>query len=82
MHQCTHIDLGPYVRLVLYINALLTNNTGSDRDSLTKIGRTCHVTSPIWSRIDWVLLAKVLLSSKWVKILYLTLSWRSKHQLQ
>ena len=26
----------------------------SDRDSRTVIGRTCHVTSPIWSHIDWL----------------------------
>ena len=26
----------------------------SDRDSRTVIGRTRHVTSPIWSRIDWL----------------------------
>ena len=26
----------------------------SDRDSRTVIGRTHHVTSPIWSRIDWL----------------------------
>ena len=45
----------------------------SDRKSRTVIGRIRHVTSPIWSRIDWlagrkfVLLALVLLSSKWIK---------------
>ena len=26
----------------------------SDRDSRTVIGKTRHVTSPIWSRIDWL----------------------------
>ena len=26
----------------------------SDRTSCTVIGRTRHVTSPIWSRIDWL----------------------------
>ena len=34
--------------------ALLTNNTGSDRNYRTVIGRSCHVISPIWSRIDWL----------------------------
>ena len=39
--------------------ALLTNNTGFGRDSRTVIDRTRHVTSPIWSRIDWLICPKI-----------------------
>ena len=31
----------------------------SDRDPRTVIGRTRHVTSPIWSRIDWLTCLKI-----------------------
>ena len=33
----------------------------SDRDPCTVIGRTRHVTSPIWSRIDWLTGPKILI---------------------
>ena len=55
------------------IIALLTNNMGFYWDSRTVIGRTRHVTSPIWSRIDWLtgpkirIVGLVLLSSNWIK---------------
>ena len=31
----------------------------SDWDSHTVIGRTCHMTSPVWSRIDWLTCPKI-----------------------
>ena len=64
----------------------------SDRDSRTVIGRTRHVTSPIWSRIDWLTGPKIrivglsfaeLEMDKTVHLeFYLPLSGRSKHQFQ
>ena len=64
----------------------------SDRDSRTVIGRTHHVTSPIWSRIDWLTDPKIRivgLSFAELEIdktfhlqFYLPLSGRSKHQFQ
>ena len=64
----------------------------SDRDSRTVMGRTRHVTSPIWSRIDWLTGRKIrivgisfagLEMDKTVHLeFYLLLSGRSKHQLQ
>ena len=64
----------------------------SDRDSGTVIGRTRHVTSRIWSRIDWLTGPKIRIVSlgfaeiEMDKIVhlefYLPLSGRSKHQFQ
>ena len=63
-----------------------------DQDSPTVIGRTRHVTSPIWSRIDWLTGPKIrivglsfaeLEIDKTVYLeFYLLLSGRSKHQFQ
>ena len=39
--------------------ALLTNNKVLDRYSCTVTGRTCLVTSPIWSHIDWLASSKI-----------------------
>ena len=62
----------------------------SDRDSRTVIGRTRHVASPIWSRIDWLTGPKIriiglsfaeLEMDKTVHLeFYLPLSGRSKHK--
>ena len=64
----------------------------SDRDSRTVIGRTRHVTSPIWSRIDWLTGPKIRivgLSFADVEIdetvhleFHLPLSGRRKHQFK
>ena len=64
----------------------------SERDSRTVIGRTRHVTSPIWSRIDWLAGPKIRivgLSFADVKIdetvhleFHLSLFGRSKHQFK
>ena len=64
----------------------------ADRDSRAVIGRTRHVTSPIWSRIDWLTGPKIrivgfsfaeLEMDKTVHLqLYLPSSGRSKHQFQ
>ena len=63
-----------------------------DRNSRTVIGRTRHVTSAIWSRIDWLTFPKIHivgLSFAELEIdktlhleFYLPLSGRSKHQFQ
>ena len=44
-----------YVTLAMYFSLLpcLQTIRVSDRDSRTVIGRTRHVSSPVWSRIDW-----------------------------
>ena len=64
----------------------------SDRDSRTVIGRTRHVTSPVWSRIDWLTGPKIRIvglsfaeveMDKIVRLeFHLRLSGRSKHQVQ
>ena len=64
----------------------------SDRDSRTVIGRTRHVTSPIWSRINWLTGPKIrivglrfaeLEMDKTVHLeFYLPLSGTSNHQFQ
>ena len=64
----------------------------SDRDARTVIGRTRHVTSPIWSRIDWLTSPKIRIDGlsfaeleidKTVHLeFYLPLFGRSKHQSQ
>ena len=64
----------------------------SDRDSRTLIGRTRHVTTPIWSRIDWLIGPKIRIAGlsfaelkmdKTVRSeVYLPLSGKSKHQFQ
>ena len=64
----------------------------SGRDSRTVIGRIRHVTSPIWSHIDWLTGPKIrivglsfaeLEMDKTVHLeFYLPLSERSKHQFQ
>ena len=64
----------------------------SDRDFRTVIGRTRHVTSPIWSRIDWLTGPKIrivglgfaeLEMDKTVRLeFYLPLPGMSKHQFQ
>ena len=64
----------------------------SDQDSRTVIGRTRHVTSAIWSRIDWLTGPKsVLLVLRFAELemdktvhleFYLPLSGRSEHQFQ
>ena len=64
----------------------------SDQDSRTVIGRIRHVTSPIWSRIDWLAGPKIrivglsfaeLEMDKTVNLeFYLLLSGSSKHQFQ
>ena len=64
----------------------------SDQDSRTVIDRTRHMTSPIWSRIDWLTGPKIctvglsfaeLEMDKTVYLeFYLPLSVRSKHQFQ
>ena len=64
----------------------------SDRDSLTVIGRIRHVTSTIWSRIDWLAGPKIrivglsfaeLEMDKTIHLeFYLLLSGRSKYQFQ
>ena len=43
--------------------ALLTNNTGFEQgfSNSGMIGRTRHVTSPIWRRIDWLAGQKILI---------------------
>ena len=56
------------------------------------IGRTGHVTSPIWSRIDWLTGPKIRIAGfslaelemdKTVHLeFYLSLSGRSKHKFQ
>ena len=61
----------------------------SDRDSRTVIGKTRHVTSPIWSRINWLTGPKIctvglsfaeLEMDKTVHLeFYLPLSRSSKH---
>ena len=72
----------PYLQTILVL----------DKDSSTVIGRTCHVTSPIWSRIDWLTGPKIrIVGFSFVQLemdktvhseLYLLLSGRSKHQFQ
>ena len=72
--------------------ALLTNNTGFGPGFSYSdvIGRIRHVTSPIWSRIDWLAGPKIrivglaeLEMDKTVHLeFYLLLSGRSKHQFQ
>ena len=72
--------------------ALLTNNTGIGPDSRTVIGRTGHVTCPIWSRNDWLTGPKIrivglsfaeLEMDKIVHLqFYLPLSGKSKQQFQ
>ena len=64
----------------------------SDRDSRTVIGRTGHMTSPVWSRVDWLTGPKIrivglsfaeLEIDKTVHLeFHLSLSGRSKHQFQ
>ena len=64
----------------------------SDRDFHTVIGRTRHVASQMWSRIDWLTGTKIrivglsfadLEMDKTVHLeFYLLLSGRSKHQFQ
>ena len=64
----------------------------TDRDSRTVIGRTRHVTSPIWSRIDWLTGPKIrIVGLSFVEVemdktvhleFYLLLSGRGKHQFQ
>ena len=64
----------------------------SDRESRTVIGRTRHVTSPIWSHIDWLNGPKIRIVGLCFAELemdktahlefYLLLSGRSKHQFQ
>ena len=64
----------------------------SDRDSRTVVGRTRHVTSPVWRRIDWFAGPKIrivglslaeLEMDKTVHLkFHLPLSGRSKHQFQ
>ena len=44
------MDIHQYIQLL----PCLQLTRVSDRDSRTVIGRTRHVTSPIWSRIDWL----------------------------
>ena len=61
----------------------------SDQDSRTVIGRTRHVTSPIWSRIDWLTGPKIrIVGLSFAELemdktvhseFYLPLSGRSKH---
>ena len=63
-----------------------------DRDSLTVIGRTRHVTSPIWSRIDWLTGPKIRIvglsfadveTDETVHLeFHLPLPGRSKHQFK
>ena len=38
---------------------MLAYNAGSDRDSSPVVARTRHVTSPIWTRIDWLTSPKI-----------------------
>ena len=78
--------------IITSIIASLANNTASDRDSRTVIGRTCHLTSPIWSRIDWLTGPKIrIVGLSFAELeldktahleFYLPLSGRSKHQFQ
>ena len=61
----------------------------SDQDSRTVIGRIHHVTSPIWSRIDWLAGPKIrIVDLSFAELemdqtvhleFYLPLSGRSKH---
>ena len=63
-----------------------------DRDLQTVIGRTCHVTSLIWSRINWLTSPKIRIvglcfadfeMDKAVHLeFYLPASGKSKHQFQ
>ena len=64
----------------------------SDRDFHTVIGRTRHMTSPIWSRIDWLTGPKIrIVCDSFAKLemdktvhleFYLLFPGRSKHQFQ
>ena len=77
---------------IQYIIALLINNTGFRPRSCTVIGKTRHVTSQIWSRIDWLTSPKIRIvglsfaeveMDKTVHLeFYSPLSGRSKHQFQ
>ena len=77
-----------YFQLLPYLQTIRV----SDRDSRTLIGRTRHVTSPIWSRIDWLTGPKIrivglssaeLEMDKTVHLEFcLLLPGRSKHQFQ
>ena len=51
----------PIIIVMIIINLLpcLQTIQVSDQDSRTVIGRTRHVTSPIWSRIDWLTSLKI-----------------------
>ena len=64
----------------------------SDQESQTVIGRTRHVTSPIWSRNDWLTGPKIrIVGLSFAELemdktdhleFYLPLLGRSKHQFQ
>ena len=80
--SCNTVSLLPCLRTIRV----------SDRDSRTVINRTRHVTSPIWSRIDWFTGPKICTvgfsftedeMDKTVHLeFYLPLSGRSRHQFQ
>ena len=86
------ISLFPGGQLILVIIALRTNNTGLDKYSRKVIGRTRHVTSPIWNRIDWLVGPKIHVvglstadfeTDKTVQLkLYLPLFGRNTHERQ
>ena len=84
-----------FILLLLYFDLLpcLQTIRVSDRDSRTVIGRLIRqVTSPIWSRIDWLAGSKIRIvglsfaeveMDKRVHLeFYLLLSGSSKHQFQ
>ena len=76
---------GGYIQLLPCLQTIRV----SDGDSRTVIGRISHVTSPIWSRIDWLTGPKIRIvglsfaeveMDKIVHLeVHLPLSGRSKH---
>ena len=76
----------------MYLLLCLQTIRVSDRHSRAVIGRTRHVTSPIWSRIDWLTGPKIRIAGlRFAELemdktvhseFYLPLSGRSKHQFQ
>ena len=87
LYLCCHFSC-----LYFYLLPCLQTIRVSDRDSRIVIGRIHHVTSPIWSRIDWLAGPKIrivglsfakLEMDKTVNLeFYLLLSGSSKHQHQ
>ena len=85
------IVLYSYVLYCILLPCLQTIRV-SDRNSRAVIGRTRHVASPIWSRIDWLTGPKIrIVGLRFAEVemdktvpleFHLPLSGRSKHQFQ